>query len=111
MENRTNELKELCTELDDSAKIITAQLIDELVFLEERLQKLRELPFIAYNPKNPMQQIPTAASKQYKEFLQQYNNCIKIFLSVLGKDTGGETSPLREYLNRIKNGGVKFESR
>lgn len=111
MENRTEQLKELCAELDESSKIVTLQLIDEMVFLETRLQKLRELPFIAYNRKNPMQQIPTAASKQYKEFLQQYNNCIKIFLSVLGKDTGGETSPLREYLNRIRNGGVKFESR
>lgn len=111
IQNRTDQLKELCAELDDAAKAATSQLIDDIVFLEQRLQELRQYPFIAVNPNNPMQQKTTPAAKQYKEFLQQYNNCIKIFLSVLGKDTGGETSPLREYLNRIKNGGVTFESR
>lgn len=102
---RADELKKLCADLDDAAKAATAQLIDEIVFLEERLRELRQFPFIAVNPKNPAQQKPTPASKQYKEFLQQYNNCIKILLSVVGKESGSETSPLREYLNRLKNGG------
>lgn len=103
---RAEELKKLCAELDDAAKTATAQLIDEIVFLEERLQELRHFPFLAINPKNPQQQKPTPAAKLYKEFLQQYNNCIKILLSVVGKETGGETSPLREYLNKLRNGGL-----
>ena len=109
--NRTDELKELCAELDDSVKIATSQLIDDIVFLEERLQELRQCPFILINPKNPSQQKPTAAAKQYKEFLQQYNNAIKILISVLGKDSGNETSPLRDYLNRKRNGGGIVENR
>lgn len=104
--DRTAELKKLCAGLDDAAKTTTAQLIDEIVFLEGRLTELRKYPFISVNPKNPAQQKPTAAAKQYKEFLQQYNNCIKIMLSVLGKSETEETSPLREYLNRLK-GGIK----
>lgn len=103
--SRANELKKLCADLDDATKIATAQLIDEIVFLEERLRELRKFPFLAVNPKNPAQQKPTPASKQYKEFLQQYNNCVKILLSVVGKESGAETSPLREYLNRLRNGG------
>lgn len=104
--NRAAELKKLCSGLDDAAKITTAPLIDDIVFLEERLTELKQYPFISINPKNPAQQKPTAAAKQYKELLQQYNNCLKILLGVLGKSETEETSPLREYLNRLK-GGVK----
>lgn len=104
--DRAGELKKLCSELDEAAKAATAQLIDEIVFLEMQLRELRKYPFISVNPKNPAQQKPTPASKQYKELLQQYNNCIKIFISVTNKESGGETSPLREYLNRLHKGGV-----
>ena len=68
--------------------------------------ELKQYPFISINPKNPAQQKPTAAAKQYKEFLQQYANCIKILLSAFGKNEVEEISPLREYLNRLK-GGIK----
>ena len=104
---RKEELLKLCNDLEGPAKAATSQLIDEIIFIEERLQELRQYPFIAVNPKNPVQQKPTPAAKQYKELLQQYNNCIKIFLCVLGKESSTETSPLREYLNRFKNGDVK----
>ena len=108
--DRADELKKLCAELDDAARTTTAQLVDEIVFLEERLRELRKFPFISVNPKNPAQQKPTPAAKQYKEFLQQYNNCIKILLSVIGKESGSETSPLREYLNKLRNGGGRVEN-
>jgi hypothetical protein len=104
--DRKAELQKLCAGLDDAVKTTTAQLVDEIVFIEMRLVELRKYPFILVNPKNPTQQKPTAAAKQYKELLQQYNNCIKILLGVLGKSETEETSPLREYLNRLK-GGVK----
>lgn len=100
--DRETELNRLCAELDDAVKTTTAPLIGEIVFLESRLAELKKYPFIMVNPKNPAQQKPTAAAKQYKEFLQQYNNCIKILLGVLGKIESAETSPLREYLNRMR---------
>lgn len=102
--DRAAELKKLCVGLDDAAKTTTAQIIDEIIFLENQLTELKKYPFITINPKNPSQQRPTAAAKQYKEFLQQYANCVKILLSVLGKSDSEETSPLREYLNKLKGG-------
>lgn len=102
--NRAEELKKLCENIDEASKAITGQLIDEIAFLEIQLRELRKYPFISVNPNNPAQQKPTPAAKQYKELLQQYNNCIKIMLSITGKDGGETTSPLREYLNRLKKG-------
>ena len=80
------------------------QLIDELVFLEKQMQDLKKYPFIAVNPKNPAQQKPTAASKQYKELLQQYNNSLRLLLRITG-DIGEteEESPLRAWLKSRKD--------
>lgn len=80
------------------------QLIDEIVFIEQRMVELKQYPFIAVNPKNPAQQKPTAASRQYKELLQQYNNCLRLLLRITG-DIGGdseEESPLRAWLKSRK---------
>ena len=87
---------------DDELK--ARQLIDEIVFMEERMQELKKLPFIAVNPNNPAQQKPTAASRQYKELLQQYNNSLRLLLRITG-DIGGdveEESPLRSWLKSRK---------
>lgn len=99
IKSRAEQLHKLCDELDEQAKVVTEQLVDEIVFLEDHLTELKKSPFISINPKNPAQQRVTAAGKQYKEFLQQYNNCIKILLGALGKIEATEESPLRQYLN------------
>lgn len=102
--DRKTALTKLCTELDNGAKTTIEPLIDDIVFIEDQLATLKKYPFIKVNPKDPTQQKPTPAAKQYKELLQQYNNCIKIFLGVLSTVEKAETSPLREYLNRMKAG-------
>ena len=99
---RYEELAKLCESLDESTQKIVGRVIHEIAFLEDQLENLRQLPFIEVNPKNPSQQRATPAAKQYKEFLQQYNNSVKIILSALGKIETTETSPLREYLERMR---------
>ena len=95
--DRKKELLKVFEEIDGVKDIVTP-MIDDVVFLEERLTELRGLPFIRVNPKNSADQKPTPAAKQYKEFLQQYNNCIKILCGVLNKNSSEEESPLREFL-------------
>ena len=99
---RFEELAKLSGSLDESTQKIVGRVICEIAFLEDQLDNLRQLPFIEINPKNPSQQRATPAAKMYKEFLQQYNNCIKVMLSALGKSETTEDSPLREYLKRLK---------
>ena len=72
-------------------------LIQQIVYLEGELEKLEKLPKIRFNPDKPEQQKITPAAKLYKEYLQQYVNCIKL----LEKDTddgGEEISPLRAWI-------------
>ena len=82
---------------DNEAK--TSQLIDEIIFIEENLAKLKKLPFIVVSSKNLGIQKATPASKQYKELLQQYNNCLRLLFRVTGEMDGSEEeSPLRKWL-------------
>ena len=99
--NRKQELLKIFEEVEDTKGIIIP-MIDDVVFLEEQLKELRKLPFIKVHPEYPDIQKPTAAAKQYKELLQQYNNCIKILTGIVRKDAPEEDSPLRAYLNARK---------
>lgn len=99
--SRKQELISLIQKSGADNDIKATQLIDEIVFIEERLIELKKLPFININPRNPMQQKATPAAKQYKELLQQYNNSLRLLLRLSG-DLGGEPeeeSPLRQWAN------------
>lgn len=107
--SKTSRRNELLSIVPEESKELVDQLINDVVFLENQLSELKKLPFIQINPKNPMQQRNTPAAKMYKEFLQQYTNCIKLIEAIIYRDKrldGEETelSPLREYLNSIKRG-------
>lgn len=99
--SRKEELMKIFEQVDDQKGIIMP-LIDDVVFIEDQLQQLRKLPFIKVHPKYPDIQKATPAAKQYKELLQQYNNCIKILTGILRKDAAEEESPLRAFINARK---------
>lgn len=91
---------------EESLQLLT-DVVDEVVFLEDKLTELKKLPFIQVHPSDSSVQRNTPAGKQYKEFLQQYINCIKVIESVIyrdkrleGEDT--EESPLRSWFNAHK---------
>lgn len=98
---RRQELLKIFESVEDTKGLIRP-MIDDVIFLECKLDDLRQLPFLRVNPKDPSMQKATPAAKQYKELLQQYNNCIKILAGVLRKDVPEEESPLRAYLNARK---------
>lgn len=101
---RKEELLEAINKSGSQNDVKAAQLIDEVVFIEEQLIELKKLPFISVNPKNPTQQKATPASKQYKELLQQYNNSLRLLFRLAG-DFGEteEESPLRNWAKREKD--------
>lgn len=95
---------ELLALVPEDSKELVRDVVDEVVFLEERLTELKKLPFIQIHPTDPAVQRATPAAKQYKEFLQQYINCIKVIEAVIYRDKrleGDEVeeSPLRKWFN------------
>jgi hypothetical protein len=73
-------------------------LIDKMLFLEGELEKLERLPMIRVDENNPERQKATPAAKLYKEFLQQYTNCVKVIAKAIGDDGTEEESPLRKWV-------------
>lgn len=101
MNDRAQKLFEIARTAGEEEK--AAELVEDIAFLELRLQELRNLPFLRIDPNNPERQKPTPAAKQYKELLQQYNNSLKLFCKLCGdlKEDEAE-SPLRKWLNGRK---------
>ena len=105
---REEELRRIFDGIDGDAKSAVARLIDETIFLENQLDDLRRLPMIRVHPSDPYMQKVTPAAKLYKEYLQQYTNCIKVLLGVLGDGAQEEESPLRQWLEAKKK---QYETR
>ena len=92
---------------EDLNELVT-NLVDEMLFLEAKLDEIKKYPFLQVHPKDNAVQRATPAAKQYKEFLQQYNNCIKIIESIIYKDKRldgeeVEESPLRKWFKENAN--------
>lgn len=101
--DRRKELDEIFKDIDPNQKTLVDKLIDEVVFLEARMEELRKLPFIRVHPTDPTRQEMTKASKQYKDLSQSYMNAIRILCSLLHKVDGNEDSPLRQYLKQLNS--------
>ena len=101
-DERKAELLQVIGELDVPVQKSVSELLDRIVFLEQQLIKLEKLPFIRVNKKNPAQQASTPASRQYITMFQQYNAALKVLLKLTANMSDGEESPLRLYLNKMK---------
>lgn len=97
--SRTEELKDIFKDIDNNIQKLIEPLIKEIIFLEEKMTELKKLPFINVNPKNPVLQKSTPASKQYKECTQSYMNAIRILASLLQKQ---DNSAENELIERLK---------
>lgn len=98
-DTRKNELYGLFEHVDEKERLLIGPLLDEVLFLEERMKALKEMPFVIVNPKNPLLQKTTPAAKLYKECMQSYMNAIRILLNTLRKV---ESSAADELLERLK---------
>lgn len=103
-ERRRDELLEAFGELDEGRRLLAERLVDEMVFLEERMAECRECAFIEVNAKGEQRQTP--AWRIYKDCLAQYTNNVRVLLSMSGKD-GEEKkdSPLRAYFRELAKNG------
>ena len=93
--DRREELRKLVQKTNATA---VYPLIDNMIYLEGELERLKQLPMIRVDDNNPERQKATAAAKLYKEFLQQYTNCVKVIAKAIGDDGTEEESPLRRWV-------------
>ena len=100
--------EELLKYVGEDLNELVTNLVDEMLFLEGKLAELKQYPFLQVHPKDASVQRATPAAKQYKEFLQQYNNCIKIIEGIIYRDKRlegeeVEETPLRKWFRENAN--------
>ena len=83
---------------DENAKIKYENLIDRIVFLEQRLEFLETVPHTRIHPTNVELQKATPAGREYIAKLQQYTNCLKVLCRETGTSESDEESPLRKWV-------------
>lgn len=86
--------------MEPSRRDIAEGLIDELAFLEAKLDEVRGMPFLLVNGKGEQKASP--AARLYKDCLAQKSNIVRILLLMTRNDSDGEKeSPLRAYLKSL----------
>ena len=80
---RREKWDEIFKDLDENKKSLINPLLDNIAFLEQRMEELKKLPFIQIHPKDPTKQRSTTASKLYKECSQSYMNAIRTVYSMI----------------------------
>lgn len=104
--SRKEDLNRITKNINEDVLLLLDPLIKEVIFLENQLNYLKELPFIVVNPKNSSQQKATIAYKQYKDLSQTYLNAIKVINSALGVDNTSNDGIVIEWLKkRAKKNG------
>ena len=103
--DKKKRLKELNDFVGKDKVIFLHNLIDDIVYMEERLEELKKLPFIRVNPKNKEQQKKTESSKLYLSLMAQYTQDLKALSYMAGKSgEEEEISPLRLYIQSLNKG-------
>ena len=106
--SRTEELQNIFKDVDEGKRVIVDRLIDEAVYLEDRLTELKKYPHIKIHPTNPNLQKITAAGKQYRELLQTYTNLIRALERTFANEEQAEDDPIQMYF-KMKNERLKAE--
>ncbi|MBR4279071.1 MAG: hypothetical protein IKT34_02735, partial [Clostridia bacterium] len=91
--------------IDENKQKIVSPLIDEAVFLESQLEKLKEYPFIKSREiDGVIQTKQTAAGKMYREYLQTLTNIIDKLARIYGREESEELSPVEIYFKKKLSG-------
>lgn len=97
MKERRAKLDDIFKDIDENKKELINPLLDNIAFLEDRMEELKSLPFIKVNPNDPTKQKTTKASKLYKECSQSYINAIRMLYSMInGHET--EDDPVQKFM-------------
>lgn len=102
MSDRKDQLLRLC----ETGKEKVLLLVDEIVFIESKLEEIKKLPFYKVHPNDKLRQKLLPAGKLYKELLQQYNQSLKVFASMTGKNIDSQESALRKWV-KARNANTK----
>ena len=100
LQEKREKYLEIMQGVDPAELSLVSGIIDEVVYCECEMERLRALPFLAVHPKDPNRQKQTAAARLYKQMQTSYSNNIRILLNVLRKV---ESSAADDLLSKLRS--------
>ena len=97
--DRVEKLRKFFDIVEEDKRQFAYDAIDEYVFFSERIEELKELPYIRIHPNNPQKQELTPAAKLIREYSQAIDAKRKTLLMILYRV---ENSAADELLNMLK---------
>lgn len=87
---------------DPNNYILVKNTVDEMIFIEDKLEYLKTLPFIKVHKEKPELQKATPAAKQYKELMQNYLYMTKILVALINKINFEEDDAFSKFLQTVE---------
>lgn len=96
------DLLEAFGKADPNNYILVKNTVEEMIFIEEKLEYLKTLPFIKVHKEKPELQKATPAAKQYKELMQNYLYMTKILVALINKINFEEDDAFSKFLQTVE---------
>lgn len=87
---------------DPNNYILVKNTVEEMVFIENKLEYLKTLPFIKVHKEKTELQKATPAAKQYKELMQNYLYMTKILVALINKINFEEDDAFSKFLKSVE---------
>ena len=87
---------------DPNNSILVENTLKEMIFIENKLEYLKTLPFIKVHSEKPELQKATPAAKQYKELMQNYLYMTKILVALINKINFEEDDAFSKFLQTVE---------
>lgn len=97
--DRKEQLRSYFANIDEDRRELAYDTIEEYLFFLDRIDELRELPFIRVHPKNKQRQELTPAAKLVREYSQAVDAKRKTLLTILYRV---ENSAADELLKKLE---------
>ena len=96
------DLLEAFEKADPNNYILVKNTVEEMIFIENKLEYLKTLPFIKVHKEKPELQKATPAAKQYKELMQNYLYMTKILVALINKINFEEDDVFSKFLQKVE---------
>lgn len=96
------DLLEAFEKADPNNYILVKNTVEEMIFIEKKLEYLKTLPFIKVHKEKPELQKATPAAKQYKELMQNYLYMTKILVALINKINFEEDDAFSKFLQTVE---------
>jgi len=101
---RSEKLRDVFKSVPEDIRTIAENLIDDAVYWEIEIKKLRQYPQFIVHPKNPNLAKPSPISRQLERTQVQYTQIVKTLVMIYARSGGeDEEDLLDQMLNEYKN--------